>query len=148
LTGGTSKGAPQDRAWTDVQCSLNVFSRDVSADQVTERVRVEPTTQRVKGEARQGRNREMVVASHQWIWKPDNSVEHLLDPQLDAIWSALASHAGAFSSLSPEAEVTLSVWIVHRGTELGLGWVLDRRHVVAAAALGASIDVDEYDETE
>jgi hypothetical protein len=33
------------------------------------------------------------------------------------------------------------------GGELRLGWVLAGRHLVAAAAPGASIDVDEYDET-
>jgi hypothetical protein len=44
--------------------------------------------------------------------------------------------------------VTLSLLIVHHGTELSLGWVLDRRHVAAAAAFGASVDVDEYNDTE
>jgi hypothetical protein len=132
----------------ETQCSLNVFSHDVSASEVTAQVGIEPKVQRVKGEARPGRNREMIVASHQWVWKPDSSVKHLLDPQLDAIWSALGSHAGAFSSLPSEANVTLSLWIVHHGTELSLGWVLDRRHVAAAAAFGASVDIDEYDETE
>jgi hypothetical protein len=144
----TSEGAPWERAWTEVQCSLNVFSHDVSASEVTAHVGIEPTVERVKGEARPGRNREMVVASHQWVWKPDSSVEHLLDPQLDAIWSALGSHAEAFSSLPPEAKVTLSLWVIHHGTELSLGWVLDRRHVAAAADFGASVDVDEYDRTE
>jgi Domain of unknown function (DUF4279) len=127
---------------------LGVFSHEVPASEVTAHVGIEPTVQRVKGEARLGRNREMVVASHQWVWKPDSSVEQLLDPQLDAIWSALRAHAEAFSTLPPEAKVTLSIWMVHRGTELSLGWVLDRRHVAAAAAFGASIDVDEYDYTE
>jgi hypothetical protein len=143
-----SRDAPLERESTEVQCSLNVFSHRVSAREVTAHVGIEPTVQRVKGEARPGRNREMVVASHQWVWKPTSSVERLLDPQLDAIWSALGSHAEAFSSLPAEAEVTLSIWIVHHGTELSLGWVLDRRHVAAAAAFGASLDVDEYDDTE
>ncbi len=127
---------------------MSVFSHDISASEVTAHVGIEPTIQRVKGEARPGRNREMVVASHQWIWKPNSSVEHLLDPQLDAIWSALRPHAEAFSSLPAEATVTLSIWAIHHGAELSLGWVLDRRHVTAAAAFGASVDVDEYDETE
>jgi hypothetical protein len=144
----TSKDAPWDRAWTEVQCALNVFSHSVSAREISAHLGIEPTVQRVKGEVRPGRNREMVVASHQWIWKPDSSVEHLLDPQVDAIWSALGSHAEAFSSLPAEAKVSLGIWIVHHGTELSLGWVLERRHVAAAAALGASLDVDEYDATE
>lgn len=143
-----SRDAPLERESTEVRCSLNVLSHSVSAREVTAHVGIEPTVQRVKGEARPGRNREMVVASHQWVWKPDSSVEHLLDTQLDAIWSALGSHAEAFSSLPAEAKVSLSIWIVHHGTELSLGWVLDRRHVAAAAAFGASLDVDEYDDTE
>jgi|HubBroStandDraft_4_1064222.scaffolds.fasta_scaffold01964_10 hypothetical protein len=143
-----SRDAPLEREATEVQCSLNVFSHSVSAREVTAHVGIEPTVERVKGEARPGRNREMVVASHQWVWKPASSVEHLLDPQLDAIWSVLGPYAQAFSSLPAEAKVTLSMWIVHHGTELSLGWVLDRRHVAAAAAFGASLDVDEYDDTE
>ena|SRR3984957_16103045 len=134
--------------WTEVQCSLDVFSQTVSASEVTARVGVEPTAERVKGEGRTGRTREVVVASHQWSWKPDTSVERLLDPQLDAIWATLGPHADGFASVPPQAEVTLSIWIVHHGTELSLGWVLDRRHVAAAAAFRASIDIDEYDDTE
>ena len=145
-------GAPGDtsleREVMDVRCSLNVFSQSVSAREITAHVGIEPTVERIKGEARPGRNRDMGVASHQWVWKPASSVEHLLDPQLDAIWSALGPHAEAFSSVPAEAEVILSIWIVHQGTELSLGWVLDRRHVVAAAAFGASLDVDEYDDTQ
>ena len=106
---------------------------------------IEPTVRRVKGEPRRGRNREMVVVSHQWIWEPDRSVERLLDPQLDAIWTALGPYAKAFSSLPAEAGVTLSIWIVHEGSELRLGWGLDRRHVTAAAMFGASLDIGEYD---
>jgi Domain of unknown function (DUF4279) len=90
----------------------------------------------------------MFIPSHQWVWKPDSSVEHLLDPQLDAIWTSLSPHADAFRHLPPEAEVGLSIWITHRGTDLSLGWVLDRRHVAAAAAFGATIDIDEYNFTE
>jgi hypothetical protein len=97
-----SKDAPWDRAWAEVQCSLNVFSHSVSAREVSAHLGIEPTVQRVKGEARLGRKRKMVVASHQWVWKPDSSVEHLLEPQLDAIWSALGSHAEAFLSLPAE----------------------------------------------
>lgn len=143
-----SRDASLEREATEVRCALNVFSHSVSAREVAAHVGIEPTVQRVKGEARPRRNSEMVVASHQWVWKPESSVEHLLDPQLDAIWSALGSHAEAFANLPAEAKVSLSIWIVHRGTELSLGWVLDRRHVAAAAAFGASLDVDEYDDTE
>lgn len=142
-----SRGDHVERESTEVQCALNVFSHIVSPREVTAHVGIEPTVQRVKGEPRPGRNRETVVASHQWVWKPPSSVDRLLDPQLDEIWSALGPHAGAFSSLPAEAEVTLSIWIVHHGTQLSLGWVLDRRHIASAAAFGASLDVDEYDET-
>jgi hypothetical protein len=82
------------------------------------------------------------------MWQTDDSVERSLDAQLDALWSALGSRADAFRSLSPGAEVQLGIWITHRGSELSLGWILDRRHVAAAAAFGASIGVDEYDGTE
>jgi hypothetical protein len=44
--------------------------------------------------------------------------------------------------------VPVSIWLVHQGKDLSLGWVLDRRHVIAAAAFGALLDVDDYDSTE
>lgn len=39
----------------------------------------------------------------------------------------------------------VDIWIEYYGDDLRLGWVLDRRHVSAAAAFGASLGVDEYD---
>lgn len=41
----------------------------------------------------------------------------------------------------------LAIVIEHYGHDLSLGWGLDRRHVELAAALGASLDIDEYDYT-
>jgi hypothetical protein len=43
--------------------------------------------------------------------------------------------------------VVLEIVIEHYERALSLGWVLDRRHVELAAALGASLDIDVYDYT-
>lgn len=136
------------RHWEEIQCSLVVHSQTVTAVDVTAHVGIEPTTQRVKGEPISAKRPNIPVAGHLWVWKPTGSIEHSLDAQLDAIWAALSSRADAFRSLPPDAEVGVSIWIVHHGSELRLGWALDQRHVTAAAAFGASIDVDEYDDTE
>ena len=53
-----------------------------------------------------------------------------------------------FRTLPAEVNVRVAIWITHHGDDLRLGWMLDRRHVTAAAAFGASLDVDEYDDTE
>lgn len=143
----TSQEPPWVRDWEEVRCALTVFSDTVTAAEVTAHVGVEPTNQMVKGEPRRGRP-NMVVASHQWTWEPGETVAHTLDAQLDAIWDALGSRADAFKGLPAEASVGVDVWIVHRGRELSLGWVLDRRHVSHAAAFGALIDIDEYDATD
>ncbi|HTB50376.1 MAG TPA: DUF4279 domain-containing protein [Solirubrobacteraceae bacterium] len=124
-----------------------MFSETLSPTAVTARVGVEATDRQVKGDLRRRGGRSTPAVRHRWTWAPDDKVERLVDPQLDAIWGALGSRSEAFSALPAEAKVSLSICIVHHGAELSLGWVLDRRHVRTAAAFAASIDVDEYNET-
>jgi hypothetical protein len=71
-----------------------------------------------------------------------------LDSQLDAIWSATAKRRGLFADFGPVVEIAVEVVIEHHGSQLLLGWVLDRRHIRCAAELSATIDVDEYDYTQ
>jgi len=126
-----------------------IFSDAMSAAEISARVGIEPTIQRAKGDPLPGkRNRDITVVSHQWVWRPGDDIERSLDAQLDAIWVALSPKAAAFASLFPDAKVQLDIWITHRGSDLSLGWVLDRRHVAAAATFGALINIDEYDYTE
>jgi Domain of unknown function (DUF4279) len=139
--------APWERAWEEVRGSITVFSDTVTAAEVTACVGIDPTRQRLKGEPISAKRPHIPVASHLWVWQTDDSIERSLDAQLDALWGALGSRADAFRSLSPKAEVQLGIWITHCGSELSLGWTLDRRHVEMAAAFGASIGVDEYDAT-
>jgi hypothetical protein len=120
----------------------------VTASEITTLLGIEPTRQRIKGEPISSKRPNIPVASHLWTWQPDDSVERSLDAQLDAIWAAHGSRAELFRSLPAEVNVRLAIWITHHGDDLRLGWVLDRRHVTAAAAFGASLDVDEYDDTE
>ena len=136
------------RDWEEIRCSIGVFSDTVTARDVTALVGIEPTRQRVKGEPVSASRPNIPVASHLWVWKPDDSVEPSLEAQLDALWAALGSRAESFKNLSPEAKVQLDIWIVHHGRHLTLGWVLGRQHVATAAAFGASLNVDEYDDTE
>jgi hypothetical protein len=141
------EGIPWQSAWEDVRCSITVLSDSMSAAKVTEAIGVEPTRQRIKGEPVSPKRPNIPVASHMWVWQVGDLVERSLDAQLDEIWNALGSHASKFKGLPSDAKVQLDIWITHRGSELSLGWALDRRHVVAAAAFGASINVDEYDDT-
>jgi hypothetical protein len=130
---------------------MAVFSCTLTAAAVTEQVGVKPTTQRVKGEPVSNfelRAVPVYVPNHQWIWQPDDTVDLSMDAQLDSIWAALGSSAEVFKSLVPDAAVVVSLVINRGGSHLTLGWALARRHVAAAAAFGAMIDVDEYDDTE
>lgn len=136
------------RAWEEIRCSISVFSDNVTAAQITGCVGVAPTKARIKDEPISAQRPHIRVPRHIWTWQVDDAVERSLDAQLDALWSALGSKADAFRRLPPGANVQLSIWITHCGTELSLGWSLDRRHVAAAAAFGAAIDIDEYDDTE
>lgn len=134
-------------AWEEVRCSISVASNTVTAAEIARLVGVAPTRQRTKGDAISDKRPNTRVASHLWIWRPDDSVAPSLEAQLDAIWGALGQYAQAFSALPEEVKVRLALWIVHRGDDLRLGWGLDRRYVAYAAAFGASLDVDEYDAT-
>jgi hypothetical protein len=140
--------APWERAWEEVRCSITVFSDSTTAAEISDYIGIEPTRTRVKGDPISAKRPQTLVASHMWVWQVGDSVERSLDAQLDELWSALGPHADKFKNLPSGANVQLGVWIIHRGSELALGWVLNRRHVAAAAAFGASIDIDEYDDTE
>jgi|GEM_PF-5834429 hypothetical protein len=140
--------APSQLAWEEVRCSITVFSDSTSAAEISDHIGIEPTRKQIKGEPISAKRPETLVASHLWVWQVGDSVERSLDAQLDELWSALGPYADKFKDLPPGANVQLDIWITHQGSELALGWVLDRRHVAAAAAFGASISVDEYDETE
>lgn len=144
-SGGGGIG-PGEQGSLEVRCSLNVYSDTVDPQEVTGHVGIDPTEERIKGRPRRG-NPCLPVVNHQWIWQPDESVASRLDDQLDAIWEALGPRASAFRDLQGRAFVQLSIWMVHKGSELSLGWVLARRHVTRVAEFGAAIDVDEYDET-
>jgi hypothetical protein len=144
----TRQQGPWRRAWEEVRCSISIASDTMAASEITVLLGVEPTRQRIKGEPISSKRPNIPVASHLWTWQPDDSVERSLDAQLDAIWAAHGSRAELFRSLPSGVKVRLAIWITHHGEDLRLGWVLDRRHVAAAAAFGASIDVDEYDDTE
>ena len=144
----TRQQVPLQRAWEEVRCSISIASDTMAASEITVLLGVEPTRQRIKGEPISSKRPNIPVASHLWTWQPDDSVERSLDAQLDAIWAAHGSRAELLRSLPSEVKVRLAIWITHHGEDLRLGWVLDRRHVAAAAAFGASIDVDEYDDTE
>jgi Domain of unknown function (DUF4279) len=148
MIGGEHSAAMGHQGWLKVvRCALFFSSETMRPEEITERVGIQPTVQRIKGQPRKG-NPAKPVVNHQWIWKPDEEgVERSLDAQLDAIWAALGSRADAFKSLRADAEVVVDILIEHYGDDLRLGWALDRRHVSAAAAFGASIDVDEYDYT-
>jgi hypothetical protein len=83
-----------------------------------------------------------------WAWEPPTDVPRELNAQLDAIWSATRGRASLFRELASSGIVEIAIMLEHHGSELLLGWTLDRRHVEHAAELGATIDVDEYDYTE
>jgi Domain of unknown function (DUF4279) len=134
-------------AWKEVRCSISIASDTLTPKEVTTSVGVEPTKQRVKGEPISAERPNTLVASHLWVWEPDDSVDRSLDAQLDAIWLALGPRASRFKDLPAEVMVRVSIWITHYGKELSLGWALNQRHVGRAAAFGASLDIDEYDET-
>jgi hypothetical protein len=138
---------PDQQNRLEVRCSLEVYSDTLSPREVTMRVGIDSTEERVKGQSRTGNPAKSVV-NHQWIWQPDDSIACCLDDQLDAIWGALSPKAAEFRDLLDHVSVQLSIWIIHRGSELSLGWVLDRRHVSHAATFGAKINIDEYDETD
>lgn len=149
MTGGEHGSALSQQKWLEVvRCALVVYSETLSAAEITQRVGIQPTEAKIKGQPRKG-NPAMPVVNHQWKWKPDEeSVERSLDAQLDAIWDALGARADVFKGLPADAEVMVDIWIEHYGDDLRLGWALDQRHVTRAAAFGASIGVDEYDYTE
>lgn len=144
MTGEHGATSGQQRWREVVRCALAVYSETLSAADIAERVDIQPTEAKIKGQPRKG-NPTKPVVNHQWIWKPDESVERSLDAQLDALWAELGRRAAAFKSLPVDAEVVVDIWIEHYGEDLRLGWVLDRRHVSAAAAFGASFGIDEYD---
>ncbi len=144
----SEQAPPWQRAWVEVRCSITVFSDSTTAAEISGHIGIEPTRERIKGDPISAKRPQTLVASHMWVWQVGNSVERSLDAQLDELWSALGPHADKFKDLPPGANVQLDIWITHRGSELALGWVLDRRHAAAAAAFGATINVDEYDETE
>jgi hypothetical protein len=83
-----------------------------------------------------------------WLWEPPTDVERELNAQLDAIWSATTGRAPLFRELGSNGVVEIAIVLEHYGSQLFLGWHLERRHIERAAELGANIDVDEYDYTE
>ena len=130
---------------TEVKCALAIFSADVEVAEMTARIGIAPTIQRTKGDPiRPG----ATVASHQWIWQPPDAATLSMDEQLDAIWSVLGPRANEIASLAPACKVVLDFEINHHEDDLDLGWVLDARHVAAAAAFGAWMDFDEYNYAE
>jgi Domain of unknown function (DUF4279) len=143
----TEEKIPWQRAWEEVRCSITVFSDSISVAEISDYIGIEPTRRRNMGEPVSAKRPEILVARHMWIWQVGDSVERSLNAQLNELWGALGSHADKFKDLPSGTNVQLDIWIAHRGSELSLGWVLDWRHVLAAAAFGASINVDEYDDT-
>jgi hypothetical protein len=131
----------------EIHCALDVFSASLTPEEITHRIGTQPTIVRRRGSRpRPGAGPKDGLPENQWEWNPDASVPLTLDAQLDAIWTALGSRAQAFRDLS-EAHVVVDILIEHHGDGLSLGWAMVERHVLMAAALGASISVDEYDYT-
>jgi hypothetical protein len=134
------------RSALSARCGLGVFSEWCGPDEITARIGITPTRSRVAGELiRRG---GPTVPKHMWLWEPSTEVPRELNAQLDAIWSATTGRAPLFRELASNGVVEISVVLEHYGSQLLLGWALDRRHIERAAELGASIDVDEYDYTE
>lgn len=134
------------RSGLSARCVLGVFSEWFRPDHITARVGMTPIRSRVAGELiRPG---GPTVPKHMWAWEPPPDVPRELNAQLDAIWSATTGRASLFRELSSNGIVEIAIVLEHHGTELLLGWTLDRRHIEHAAELGANIDVDEYDYTE
>ena len=134
------------RTGLSARCVLEVFSERFRPDHITARVGMTPLRSRVADELiRRG---GPTVPKHMWAWEPPTDVPRELNAQLDAIWSATRGRASLFRELASSGIVEIAIVLEHHGSELLLGWTLDRRHVEHAAELGATIDVDEYDYTE
>lgn len=134
------------RSATVVRCDLAVFSESLEPPAITAQVGIEPTRSRHAGELiRRG---GPTVPKHLWIWQPSDAIPRELDAQLDAIWSATSGREQTFCGLGETTEVSISIVIEHHESKLVLGWALDGRHVRRAAALNASLDIDEYNYTD
>jgi hypothetical protein len=142
-----SSGGEAADARDEIRCALAVFSASLTPEEITDLIGTQPTMVRRRGSRpRPGAGPKDGLPEHQWTWQPDASVALTVDAQLDAISTALGSRAQAFRDL-PDARVVVDILIEHYGGWLSLGWAMAERHVLMAAALGASISVDEYDYT-
>lgn len=67
-----------------------------------------------------------------WAWEPPKDVARELNAQLDAIWSATTGRAPLVRELASNGIVEIAIVLEHHGSELLLGWTLDRRHTSSA----------------
>jgi hypothetical protein len=123
-----------------------IFSADVTADEMTERVGLEPDEVLVQGRRRSGP--PPVPRSH--AWKLVDRGPGRIDDQAERLIARLRPHRDRLVALCREPGFSVGLLIGRHfpdedGVPDGFGWHLDAQLVEFLAAVGASIDVDEYD---
>lgn len=131
---------------------FSLRSDDLSPDQISEAIGLSPDSERWKG-SRDG----MIPRAHAW------NIEPRLDPDLvgcdvlevaaAAIAERLQPHVGRIRALVDAGSVCATLQYVRTFTpgELAhssIGTGLDAAAIAFLAALGANLDIDEYDEVD
>jgi hypothetical protein len=127
---------------------FSVYSDTVPAVEMTARIGLDANRVLVRGSRRQ---EPPVPRAH--LWQVSDHQPGSVGDQAERLLARLAPHRDRLVALSREPDFSIGLMIVRYfadedGAPNGFGWHLPPELVAFLAAVGASIDVDEYDYSE
>jgi hypothetical protein len=136
----------QDAESTDrSHAVLSVESPTLTPEQIAEASGVQPDVAWHEGQVIPGSARQRTASFNRWEIRSPLDQTHQPEEHVEALLKSVQGHEEAFRRLSAECDITLQVVVEHRDPDSNLGHRLEGDLLQRLAALGASLDLDEYD---
>lgn len=129
----------------EVRVYLRVSSRELSADEITARVGLQPTETRSIGEPITNRAPARTYKEHRWMLEPQAGLPGSVEEKITALLDAVEGASGQIAALRPACDLLVTVVFSGWGGNPQFGaFNLVRESVRRLAALGAELSVDLY----
>lgn len=128
-----------------VRVYLTVSSREFSADEITARVRLQPTKTRSIGEPITNRVSARTYKEHRWMLEPQAGMPGSVEEKMVALLDAVEGASGRIAALRPACDLRVTVVFSGWGGDPQFGaFDLASASLRRLAALGAVVSVDLY----
>ena len=129
-------------AW--VRTYLAIYSPLLTADDITQRLKLKPTATRTKGERIRPRV-QRVYKEHRWYFHPQEYVPDDLEHKLAYLLDQVEPATREIVQLVDEYQCQVCIHIAYHGYKDQMwGWHADQPTIHRISTLGASVDLDLY----